>query len=240
MRFESQFEKASNQDDFPLQWQPAETLTENTLWQQDWFFNRAKKKYYLHFTYRFMEQKQLLLIGLQAHQLEQYQLVTQHAFTKLWSWKQKFASSNVKNQSENYSQKNYRIDTKEMEQGIEWKGQKTNRLYSYFNYKNKENLSGNEDLKMYQAGFKYYYQTKKDNIFNFDLKFVQNQMQGNAYSPVAFQMLEGLQAGKNLVFTTMFRQKLNSYLVMNLTYGLRLSETHSAIHTGGIQLKMIF
>ena len=240
MRFETRHETVSKGKDFPLQWQPKDNLSENTVWQQDWFLNRARKKYHLHFSYQFLEQKQLLLVGQQAHQLEQYQLVSKHQFSRYWTWKQKLNHTHSLNQSENYTQQNYRIDTQEMEEGIEWKAQKANRLYTYFNYKNKENLSGNEQLKMYQTGLKYYYQTKKENILNFDLKFIQNKMQGNAYSPVAFQMLEGLQAGKNLVFTTMLRQKLNSYLVMNLTYGLRLSETHHAVHTGSIQLKMIF
>jgi hypothetical protein len=65
-------------------------------------------------------------------------------------------------------------------------------------------------------------------------------MSGSLNTPVAFQMLEGLQKGNNLVFMTLYRQKISRYLEMNLQYNMRLSEANPAVHTGGISLKMLF
>ncbi len=240
LQFENQHQSKQTDNYQLLIWQPTQVLSQNLLWQQDWFVNRAKKRYMFHFTYQFVKQKQLLVIGAQQHHLESYRLQTKHAFTDALIWKQKLGQLTSINFSENYSQKNYRLKTKTLEEGFEWQPKPSNRLYTYYNYKQKVNLSGNENLQMHRLGFRYNYIDTKQNMFNLDIQLVNNLMQGNTYSPVAFQMLEGLQAGKNIVLNTLYRQRISSYLQMYLTYSFRLSETHRAVHTGGIQLKMIF
>ena len=241
LQFENRHQSEQNQKKL-LIWQPTpeQTLSQNLLWQQDWFLNRSKKRYSLHFTYQFVKLKQLLVIGEQGHTLETYRLQTKHAFSSQIIWKQKLSQLTSENFSENYPQKNYQLQTKALEEGLEWQSKQRNRLYTYYNFKQKTNLSGDENLQMHRLGVRYNFIDTKQNIFNFDLQLVNNRMQGNAYSPVAFQMLEGLQNGKNLILNTLYQQRLSSYLQLYLTYSLRLSENHSAVHTGGIQLKMVF
>jgi hypothetical protein len=239
-RFENRFEILKDQTDFPLIWNAQESLSQQNIWQQDWFINRAKKKYFLHFNYQFVKQKQLMLIGKQEQVLEKYQLDTRHAFVNYLIWKQKFLCSSNTNRSENYQQKNFKLQKREWSEGLEWKQQQNRSFYLYFQYKQKENLQGNENLEMYQTGIRYFRLIKKKNLLNLDLQFIQNKMKGDTNSPVAFQMLEGLQNGKNLVFKSLFKQQLTSYLDLYLNYSFRISETHPVIHTGGIQLKMIF
>ena len=239
-RFENRFEILKDQTDFPLIWNAQESLSQQNIWQQDWFINRAKKKYFLHFNYQFVKQKQLMLIGKQEQVLEKYQLDTRHAFVNYLIWKQKFLCSSNTNRSENYQQKNFKLQKREWSEGLEWKQQQNRSFYLYFQYKQKENLQGNENLEMYQTGIRYFRLIKKKNLLNLDLQFIRNKMQGDTNSPVAFQMLEGLQNGKNLVFKSLFKQQLTSYLDLYLNYSFRISETHPVIHTGGIQLKMIF
>ena len=57
---------------------------------------------------------------------------------------------------------------------------------------------------------------------------------------VAYQMLEGLQAGKNYTWNVLFNQKLNAFLNLNLNYLGRKSEGSKKINTGSIQLKALF
>jgi len=45
-----------------------------------------------------------------------------------------------------------------------------------------------------------------------------NDFQGNVNSPVAYQMLESLQAGKNYTWNFLFNKKLNSFLNLQLNY----------------------
>jgi len=240
LRMENRHQSVQKDGEFPLVWQPENNLSQYTLWQSDWFFNRAKKKYHLHFTYQYIDQMQLLLIGQQSRQIEQYRLQTQHNFKDVWLWKQKFIIGTSENYAESYDQKNYSLSTTEIEEGVQIGAAKKTRLYSYFNYRYKENLTGDEILQAYKIGTTYDYSNSSQTLFHLDLQLIQNNMEGNAYSPVAFQMLESLQVGKNIVFTALYRKKISSYLEMSLSYNFRLSETNPAVHTGGIQLKMIF
>ena len=238
--FENKHQSGQTNKEKLLVWLPDNILSQNMLWQQDWFLNRAKKRYHLHFTYQFVKQKQLLIIGAQGQTLETYRLQTKHAFTKTLIWKQKLSETTTANFSENYLQKNYKLEIKALEEGFEWNRKHDKGFYTYYNYKQKNNLSGDERLQMHRFGLRYKHIDAKQNMFDIDVQIVNNMMRGNAYSPVAFQMLEGLQVGKNLVIQSFYQQRISSYLFLYLNYGLRLSETNPAVHTGGIQLKMLF
>lgn len=67
-----------------------------------------------------------------------------------------------------------------------------------------------------------------------------NDFKGDTNTPVAYQMLEGLQAGKNYTWNLLFNRKLNSFLNLNLNYLGRNSENSKTIHTGSVQLRAVF
>ena len=67
-----------------------------------------------------------------------------------------------------------------------------------------------------------------------------NDFTGNVNTPVAYQMLEGLQPGKNYTWNLLYSQKLNAFLNLNISYLGRKSENSKTIHTGSIQLKALF
>ena len=63
---------------------------------------------------------------------------------------------------------------------------------------------------------------------------------GSTNTPVAYQMLEGLQPGKNFTWSLLAQKKLTDFLDLNLNYFGRKTETSKTIHTGTIQLKAYF
>ena len=67
-----------------------------------------------------------------------------------------------------------------------------------------------------------------------------NAFIGNEVSPVAFQILEGLQPGKNTTWRLLIQKNLTQYLDINLNYQGRKSETSQTIHTGNVQLRAYF
>ncbi len=233
--------QATQKNEFiPLIWQPENPLSQNNIIQNDLFFNRTKRKYFVHFSYQNLAQKQILLVGKQAHELERFLLETKHAFLPNLIWKQKFISANNRVKSENYQSKNYRLRTREIKQKIDFKQAEKAVFSIFYHWKDKSNLSSVERLKMHRLGLSYLNKDTKNNIFQTEINFVLNRLSGNPNSPVSFQMLEALRNGKNLIFMALYRKKLTSYLEMNLGYNFRLAEDTPAIHTGNIQLKMIF
>ena len=73
-----------------------------------------------------------------------------------------------------------------------------------------------------------------------EFNFYQNAYEGNPNTPVAYQMLEGLQPGKNFTWSLLAQKKLTKFLDLNLNYFGRKTETSKTIHTGSIQLKAYF
>jgi hypothetical protein len=73
-----------------------------------------------------------------------------------------------------------------------------------------------------------------------EVNFFKNEFTGNANTPVAYQILEGLQPGNNFTWSLLAQKKLTKFLDLNLNYFGRKTETSKTIHTGTLQLKAYF
>jgi hypothetical protein len=75
---------------------------------------------------------------------------------------------------------------------------------------------------------------------NGEFSLFDNNFSGDANSAIAFQMLEGLQPGRNMTWRLLVQKNLTQYLDININYQGRKSETSQAIHNGNIQLRAYF
>ena len=89
-------------------------------------------------------------------------------------------------------------------------------------------------------GLSFTYNNAQKVALTGELNFFQNKFDGNANTPVAYQMLEGLQPGKNFTWSLLAQKKLTKFLDLNLNYFGRKTETSKTIHTGTVQLKAYF
>jgi len=97
-----------------------------------------------------------------------------------------------------------------------------------------------ESLNLQRIGFEINYVSNDKNILKAEINLFNNSFAGNNNSPVGYQMLEGLQPGKNYTWSLLFYRKINDFLNLNVNYLGRKSETSKTIHTGTIQLKALF
>ena len=67
-----------------------------------------------------------------------------------------------------------------------------------------------------------------------------NSYEGALNSPISFQMLEGLQPGKNGLWEVNYQRTIAKYLQLNLRYNGRVSEDTPVIHTGSVQVRAFF
>ncbi|MEN8857222.1 MAG: hypothetical protein ABF260_04070, partial [Flavobacteriaceae bacterium] len=112
---------------------------------------------------------------------------------------------------------------------------------AFYHFKNKtNNVADFETLQQHKIGFEYFYLSSKKNQVTANINAFINNFTGNTNTPVAYQMLEGLQAGRNYTWNVLFNRKLNSFLNLNLNYLGRKSENSKTIHTGSIQLRAVF
>jgi hypothetical protein len=97
-----------------------------------------------------------------------------------------------------------------------------------------------EALNQQKIGFSFAYTNAEKISINGEFTYIDNQFTGSAFSPVAYQMLEGLQPGTNFTWRLLFQKRITKYLDANLSYFGRKSENSNTVHTGSIQLRAYF
>lgn len=209
--------------------------------RNSFYFNRNLQNYSLIYTYGKSRNKQQLTIGSQENSSFIHQLQVQHKLSKYWLFDVTTSISKNNLTTQNFATRNYIIDKKELNPKLTFLYDKDHRLSMFYHFKEKKNSINNlEELNQHKIGLDYFFLSKKKNQVVANFNMFLNDFSGNSNSPVGYQMLEGLQVGKNYTWSLLFNQKLNSILNLSVNYLGRKSPTASTIHTGTVQLKAIF
>ena len=209
--------------------------------RNSFYFNRNLQNYSFIYTYGKTRNKQQYNIGNQESNSFIHQLEFIHKISKFWLFDIKGITAENKLDTENFANRNYKIDTKEIAPKFTFLYNKDHRFSLFYHFKKKENQLVNfEQLQQQKFGAEYYFISKKRNQISANVNVFLNDFTGNTNSPIGYQMLEGLQAGKNYTWNLLFNQKLNSFLNLNLNYLGRKSENSKTIHTGTVQLRAAF
>ena len=205
------------------------------------FFNRGKQHYTTNYTYLNTATTTLQSLGLQSSKLESHQLNFTHKFGKNWLLIAKGASGTNQSISENFQARNYALKTFEVNPKISYLLNSQTRFDIFYNSTSKENtINGLEELNQQKLGASFAYANAEKISINGEFSFIENGFSGNAFSPVAYQMLEGLQPGNNYTWRLLFQKRITKYLDANLNYNGRKSQTSNTVHTGNLQLRAFF
>jgi hypothetical protein len=213
----------------------------NLTFRNSLYFNKDLQKNSVTFTYGDSKIKQQYFIGSQENNIKLHQIEYAHKFADFWLINFMGKTSNNKLETENFTNRNYEIDANEIQPKISFLYNENNRFSLFYHFKNKQNkLEGFDKLQQQKFGIDYFYIDKKKNQISANVNVFLNDFTGDSNTPVAYQMLEGLQAGKNYTWSLLFNKKLNSFLNLNLNYLGRKSENSKTIHTGSVQLRAVF
>lgn len=233
-----------NGDNFDLN--PFSTSDENMLglntsFRNSLFYNRGKQKHSVTYTFIGNHLKNLLSVGSQESINRKHQLQYSHLLKKTWlfSLGTELAKSDLL--SENYSSKNFEVKSYQINPKVSYLFNKNASLDIFYEYQAKDNLIGNsEKLHQNRFGTSFSYASEKKLTMNGEFSLYQNNFTGDAQSPVAFTMLEGLQPGKNMTWRLLLQKNLTDFLDININYQGRKTETSKTIHTGNVQLRAYF
>lgn len=205
------------------------------------YFNRNLQKYSTTYTYGNLRNKQQFLIGTQENNIKTHQIDFTHKFATFWLGELMGKISENDLQTENFNNRNYFIESIEIQPKISFLHSDNNKLSAFYHYKNKKNtLADFETLNQQQFGLEYFFLKGAKNQITANVNVFLNDFKGDTNTPVAYQMLEGLQDGQNYTWNLLFNRKLNNFLNLNLSYLGRKSENSKTIHTGSVQLRAIF
>jgi len=205
------------------------------------FFNRGKQHYTTSYTYTSSKAENLLSVGLLKNELLSHQLNFTHKFATSWLANFKTLLGENSTTSENFESRNFTIESYELAPKISYLLSENAEFSVFYEFTNKQNLLGDrETLDQQTLGCAFTYNKAEKFSINGEFNFISNAFEGAAFSPVAFQMLEGLQPDKNFTWSLLLQRSITKYLDANLSYFGRKSENSNTIHTGSIQLKAYF
>ena len=205
------------------------------------FFNRGKQRYTTSYTYISTSSSNLLSLGLQESKLKSHQLNFTHKVGATWLFNLKGSEGSKESISENFSNRNFLLNTYSVNPKISYLLNPQTRFDVFYSFLNKENELGMlEALDQQKIGVSFSYANSEKVSLNGEFNYIDNTFEGSAFSPVAYQILEGLQPGVNYTWRGLLQKRITKYLDVNVSYFGRKSRLNKAIHTGSIQLRAFF
>ncbi len=230
-------------DDFDLNpfKESQDLLGLNANFRNSLAYNRGKQKHSVTYSYINNKSKSLLSVGAIENNIDSQELQYSHLFQKTWLFDLDTKLINTETKSENYASRNFEIATNFFAPKISYLFNTNASLDVFYEYQNKKNTIGEfETLKQTKFGTSFNYTNDKKFTANGEFSLIENKFVGDELSPVAFQMLEGLQSGRNLTWRLLLQKNLTQYLDLNINYQGRKSELNETIHTGNVQLRAFF
>ncbi|WP_242133818.1 hypothetical protein [Aestuariivivens marinum] len=239
-------DRKTKRDNYTFNLNPFETKDGNPLglqlnFRNVFFFNRGKQYYTTSYTYLSNKSRNILSIGFIENNIKSHQFNFTHKIKESWLITLISAFDNIESISENFTSKNYNFDESRFNPKLSYLLGDNSRFDVFYQYANKDNTIGNkETLQQQKYGLSFSLTKNEKGAINGEFNYFSNSFTGNANTPVAYQMLEGLQPGTNFTWTLLAQKKLTNFLDLNLSYFGRKTETSKTIHTGSVQLKAYF
>ncbi len=209
--------------------------------KNSFFFNRGMQKFSFVYTYLNSRKKTIYTFGDQNNQISTHQFQFIHKLGSFWLVEAEAGTGVNESSSVVFGNRNYELTTANFRPKISYLYNKNTRLEVFYTYKNKRNqIEEMETLTLHNLGANFRYANSQKFSLNSNVNFIYNDFEGDTNSPVAYQMLEGLQPGTNYTWLLGLQKRLTSFLDLNLNYLGRKSEGADTIHTGTLQLRATF
>jgi hypothetical protein len=205
------------------------------------FYNRGKQHYTTSYTFLDNTTRSILSTGFIENSLRSHQINFNHKISGDWLINMLSAFDNNISISENFTSKNYNFDESRFNPKISYLFNDNSSFDVFYQFAKKNNTIGDlESLKQQNYGISFTLGSSQNSALNGEFNYFSNNYNGNPNTPVAYQILEGLQPGKNFTWSLLAQKKLTKFLDLNLSYFGRKTETSRTIHSGNIQLKAYF
>ncbi|WP_405251298.1 hypothetical protein [Dokdonia sp. Asnod3-C12] len=205
------------------------------------FFNRGKQRYTTSYSFLSNTSKILLSTGLQESVVQSHQLNFLHKVKESWLFNTKGDLGSTESSAENFTTRNFSIDNYGVNPKLSYLFGKQSRVSLFYEYQNKNNTTGDqEQLDQQNLGISFALADLEKVSLIGEFTYINNDFRGSAFSPVAYQILEGLQPGTNFTWNAIAQKRITKFLDLNVSYFGRKSEETRTIHTGNIQIKAFF
>lgn len=209
------------------------------------FFNRASPKFGAEFSAQQTQQKTLLTGGSDLRALTSQSVTLRRALSTIFTSKLDIARTIRRSVSTALLTRNFRVELLEIAPELAWQPNQTFRLSTTYRYSRKRDTAPQNPERpsagtFHETGIESRLAQASKRTVTGAVRFTKIQFTGEENTPVGFEILNALRPGNNLTWQTTVEQRLASGLNLSLTYDGRKPDGTRAIHTGRMQVSVLF
>ncbi|MEN8122522.1 MAG: hypothetical protein ABFS35_19420 [Bacteroidota bacterium] len=199
----------------------------NRNWQIDYIYDENKLKI-------------PLVSGTEFKQNQKNSLKIKWRVKKLFTVFNTASAGYQSKTSESFSWKSYNINNITNDIGLQFQPKINWYGKISYRYTDKLNSEGIEKSQIHEVKLSYNQSIFKKGNVQASFSMINVNYNSDALSPIAYEMLEGLLIGQNLIWEVSFNQRLSEIFQLSINYNGRVAENSPVIHFGGVQLRANF
>lgn len=230
----------------PFQSSIADTnlISSTSSFRNTLYFNRSNPKYGVNYSYSQNENKSILTNGFEGRSLKKHSFDIRWNFLRMFSLRTKLESSNKFRTSELFSDQDYLINILELKPTLSFQKGSSFRIKLKSELKEKQNSGdyGGEIARFVKVGCELTYNLLTKGRMSAQVDYIETKFSGleGSNSPLIFDMPEGFQVGSNFTWQAKYQRNFKNNFQLSFQYEGRSSESSKAVHTGTMQVQLLF
>ncbi|NRB62390.1 MAG: hypothetical protein HRU40_05055 [Saprospiraceae bacterium] len=206
------------------------------------FFNRGKPIFESQLGITDNRSRIAQTTGFESRQITNFFLRTRTNLNQIWSIQTQWSLGSRFNNSENFENKSYKLEFTKVEPSLSWTPSQRFRgaLNARFQTDRDVSRESGDQAMASELESSFTYNRSVKTSLSSQISFIQIKYNGNPSSPVGFAILNGLQSGRNILWSLQLDQQLGKNLRLSLTYEGRKTGNSSTVHVGRAQIAAVF
>ncbi len=215
-------------------------ITLNSSVRNVLFFNKSHPVFGADYTIQQVRNRNLLSNGFESRG-DDYHLITgRWNFYRefIFSTEQRFGRRIIS--SDFLQGRNYELKVITTKPRLTWQPNGASRLIAVSEYTTKENIQGLERAVILSYGLEFALNSTEKGSFQGNINFYRITYNGEGNNSLAFDMLDGLNAGFNSTWNVSLQRTVAKNLQLIINYNGRKPEGVPTVHAGGVQVRAFF
>ena len=210
--------------------------------RQSIYFNRLSSVFGMEYHFNHQTTKTLLASGFDGRNVQSNEINAR------WNIQKKFSilgsyERGIKTSAVDYTpNRSYYLNYYLIKPSLVYQPSSSFRLSldGRYSYKLNAISYGGESSLLRDLGITAKINQAKKGSFQAQVNYIQINFNGNANSPLGFELLEALKPGQNTVWTFGYQRTVSKNLQISIQYNGRKSEGNKPVHAGGMEVKAFF
>lgn len=217
-------------------------ISQSSSLRNTFFFNRTSSKFGVDYTYSNQFSKNPLTTGFEERDNKSHIVRVRYNFTPKYGMivEQEFGIR--ESDSDIIEGRSYNIDYWRFKPTFTYQPGTTFRLSLIGDLSEKKNAQdlGGEEATIVDLGLDFRLSKVESGTFFAQINLIDIEYTGQTNNSLAYEMLNGLNNGRNVTWAAGVQRNLGKNLQLSLSYNGRKSEDAKAIHTGNAQVRAFF